>query len=155
MAARLRVTQVKSAIGYKKDQSITLRALGLGKMWRTVEKDDTPAIRGMLNKVRHLVRVEEATARPEPAPRPAEFSVLTAPVGPAAAAPEPATETDPEEAPAEQPVGTRGRSKALSADTEEAQAADDSETPEADAKSKPRRTRAKAAEAAEEGESSS
>lgn len=79
MAARLRVTQVKSAIGYKKDQGLTLKALGLGKMWRSVEKDDTPAIRGMLNKVRHLVRVEEATPLPEAMARPAEFTVLALP----------------------------------------------------------------------------
>ena len=55
----LRVTQVKSAIGYKKDQGATLKALGLGKIGRTVEQVDNPAVRGMLFKVKHLVKVEE------------------------------------------------------------------------------------------------
>src|SRR5579875_890114 len=79
MAGRLRVTQIKSAIGYKKDQGVTLKALGLGKMWRTVEKDDTPSIRGMLNKVRHLVRVEVATTKAEPMARPPEWRVMAVP----------------------------------------------------------------------------
>jgi large subunit ribosomal protein L30 len=49
---------VKSPIGYAHDQKATVRALGLRKMWQTVTKDDTPGIRGMVHKVRHLVRVE-------------------------------------------------------------------------------------------------
>ncbi|NMP22002.1 50S ribosomal protein L30 [Sulfobacillus harzensis] len=57
--AKLRITLVKSPIGYAKDQKDTVKSLGLGKMWRTVEKDDNPSIRGMVHKVRHLVRVEE------------------------------------------------------------------------------------------------
>ncbi len=57
--AKLRITLVKSPIGYAKDQKDTVKNLGLGKMWRTVEKDDNPSIRGMVHKVRHLVRVEE------------------------------------------------------------------------------------------------
>ncbi len=59
MAKKLRVTLVRSPIGYEKGQKATVRALGLTKMHQTVEKDDTPVIRGMINKVRHLVRVEE------------------------------------------------------------------------------------------------
>jgi large subunit ribosomal protein L30 len=55
----LRITQVKSSIGYKYDQAQTLRSLGLGKIGRTVDQVDNPAIRGMINKVRHLVKVEE------------------------------------------------------------------------------------------------
>jgi len=55
----LRVTQIKSAIGYKKDQGATLKALGLGKIGRTVEQVDNPAVRGMIFKVKHLVEVEE------------------------------------------------------------------------------------------------
>ena len=81
MAERLKITQVKSAIGYRRDQGVTLKALGLGKMWRTVEKPDTPAVRGMINKVRHLVRVEPASAEAVSVPaRPPEFTVLEQPV---------------------------------------------------------------------------
>jgi large subunit ribosomal protein L30 len=56
----LRVTQVRSAIGIKPKQRGTLRALGLRRIGKTVEHDDKPEIRGMLAKVPHLVRVEEA-----------------------------------------------------------------------------------------------
>ena len=59
MAKKLRVTLVRSPIGYEKSQKATVRALGLTKMHQTVEKDDSPMIRGMINKVRHLVQVEE------------------------------------------------------------------------------------------------
>jgi large subunit ribosomal protein L30 len=59
MAKKLLVTYSKSAIGYKKDQKGTIRALGLRKLNQTVEHDDTPVIRGMINKVVHLVTVEE------------------------------------------------------------------------------------------------
>ena len=55
----LRVTLVKSPIGYKKDQKATVRALGLRRMNQTVEHNDSPAVRGMLNKVSHLIKVEE------------------------------------------------------------------------------------------------
>ena len=55
----LRVTLVKSPIGYKKDQKATVRALGLRRMNQTVEHNDTPALRGMLNKISHLIKVEE------------------------------------------------------------------------------------------------
>ena len=58
MPNRIRITLVKSPIGYHHEQKDTVKALGLGKMWRTVEKDDTPDIRGMVHKVRHLVSVE-------------------------------------------------------------------------------------------------
>jgi large subunit ribosomal protein L30 len=56
---KLRVTYVKSAIGYDKTQKSTIKALGFRKLNQTVEHDDTPAIRGMINKVSHLVAVEE------------------------------------------------------------------------------------------------
>lgn len=59
MAKKLLVTYKKSAIGYKQDQKGTIRALGLRKLNQTVEHDDTPVIRGMINKVVHLVAVEE------------------------------------------------------------------------------------------------
>ena len=54
----LRVTQVKSGIGFKKDQKATLRALGLGKIGRVRTHPDNPQIRGMIAKVTHLVAVE-------------------------------------------------------------------------------------------------
>ncbi|MFN3742628.1 MAG: 50S ribosomal protein L30 [Anaerolineales bacterium] len=55
----IRVTLVRSPIGYSKDQKATVRALGLRRLHQTVEHADTPAIRGMIQKVIHLVRVEE------------------------------------------------------------------------------------------------
>ncbi|MEL7668435.1 MAG: 50S ribosomal protein L30 [Actinomycetota bacterium] len=55
----LKITQVRSAIGLPKDQKATVRALGLKRMNDTVEQADTPVIRGMIFKVKHLVEVEE------------------------------------------------------------------------------------------------
>lgn len=55
----LRVTLVRSPIGYTKDQKATARALGLRRLNHTVEHKDTPALRGMLNKIIHLLRIEE------------------------------------------------------------------------------------------------
>jgi len=55
----LRVTLVKSPIGYSKDQKATVRALGLRRVNQIVEHNDSPVIRGMLNKVIHLVKIEE------------------------------------------------------------------------------------------------
>jgi large subunit ribosomal protein L30 len=57
--SKLKVTQVRSAIGRPKDQKATIRRLGLHRMHDTVVKDDRPDIRGMIAKVHHLVRVEE------------------------------------------------------------------------------------------------
>jgi large subunit ribosomal protein L30 len=54
----LKITQVRSEIGQTQRHRGTLRALGLGKIGRTVEHPDTPQVAGMLRKVRHLVRVE-------------------------------------------------------------------------------------------------
>jgi large subunit ribosomal protein L30 len=54
----LKVTQTGSPIGRRKDQRATLIGLGLNKMHRTRELEDTPSVRGMIDKVRHLVRVE-------------------------------------------------------------------------------------------------
>ena len=56
--AKLRLTQIRSSIGESPRHRGTLRALGLGKIGRTVEHDDTPVIAGMLRKVRHLVKVD-------------------------------------------------------------------------------------------------
>ena len=55
----LKVTWVKSSIGYSQRQKNTVRALGLRRLGQTVEHDDTPVIRGMIDKVSHLVAVEE------------------------------------------------------------------------------------------------
>ncbi len=55
----LRITLVRSPIGYSRDQKATVRALGLRRLHQTVEKADTPAIRGMVAKVRHMLQVEE------------------------------------------------------------------------------------------------
>jgi large subunit ribosomal protein L30 len=55
----VRVTQVHSPIGRPGDQRATLIGLGLNKMHRTRELEDTPAVRGMIDKVRHLIQVEE------------------------------------------------------------------------------------------------
>ena len=57
--AKLRITYSKSAIGYKEDQKRTIKALGFRKLNQTVEVDDSPALRGMIHKVNHLVTVEE------------------------------------------------------------------------------------------------
>jgi large subunit ribosomal protein L30 len=57
----LRVTLVRSPIGYDKRQKATVRALGLRRMNQTVEQPDLPAVRGMIAKVSHLVQVEEET----------------------------------------------------------------------------------------------
>jgi large subunit ribosomal protein L30 len=56
----LRVTQIGSPIARRHDQEATLIGLGLNKRHRTRELEDTPAVRGMINKVKHLVRVEDA-----------------------------------------------------------------------------------------------
>jgi large subunit ribosomal protein L30 len=59
MAGKLKVTQIASPIGRKKDQRATLIGLGLNKMNRSRELPDSPDVRGMIMKVQHLVRVEE------------------------------------------------------------------------------------------------
>jgi large subunit ribosomal protein L30 len=59
--AKLKITQTKSGIGYKRNQRETLRSLGLKRMHDTVIKEDRPEIRGMVQTVTHLVTVEEVT----------------------------------------------------------------------------------------------
>ena len=56
---KLRITQTRSQIGQSQKHRGTLRALGLGKIGRSVEREDSPETLGMLRKVRHLVRIEE------------------------------------------------------------------------------------------------
>lgn len=57
--AKLKITLTRSLIGRPEDQRATVKALGLGKTNSTVIQDDTPAIKGMVRKVEHLVTVEE------------------------------------------------------------------------------------------------
>lgn len=59
--AKIVVTWIKSGIGYKEDQKKTLKALGFKRLNASVVHDDSSAVRGMINKVRHLVKVEEKT----------------------------------------------------------------------------------------------
>ena len=58
-AGKLRITYAVSSIGLKKDQKETVLRLGLKHLGQTIEQPDTPAVRGMVHKVRHLVSVEE------------------------------------------------------------------------------------------------
>ena len=55
----VKVTLVKSPIGFKDNQEVVVRSLGLRRIRHTVELKDTPAVRGMIHKVRHLVEVQE------------------------------------------------------------------------------------------------
>jgi large subunit ribosomal protein L30 len=57
--AMIKVKQVKSGIGYNRKQRLSLRGLGLRRMNQVVEVEDTPSVRGMINRVRHLVEVVE------------------------------------------------------------------------------------------------
>ncbi|MBV5316937.1 MAG: 50S ribosomal protein L30 [Desulfobulbaceae bacterium] len=59
MDTSITFTQVKSGIGSPKAIRATLVGLGLTKMYKTISRKDTPEIRGMLNKVKHLIRMEE------------------------------------------------------------------------------------------------
>ncbi len=58
---KLCITWVKSGIGYAEDQRRTLKALGFRRLNQSVTHDDSPSIRGMINKVKHLVKVEESS----------------------------------------------------------------------------------------------
>jgi large subunit ribosomal protein L30 len=57
---KLKITQTRSQIGQSQKHRGTLRALGLGKIGRSVEREDSPETLGMLRKVRHLVRIEDS-----------------------------------------------------------------------------------------------
>lgn len=59
---KLKITLVKSVIGYSEHQRKIVKALGLGKTQSSVIQEDTPNIRGMINKISHLVSVEEVQA---------------------------------------------------------------------------------------------
>ena len=56
--AKIKITQIRSIINRPKSQKATISALGLGKINRTVEKEDTPQLQGMIKKVGHLVKVQ-------------------------------------------------------------------------------------------------
>lgn len=58
--AKLKITLVRSLIGRPADQRVTVRTLGLTRLNKFVVKEDTPQVRGMINKVSHLLKVEEA-----------------------------------------------------------------------------------------------
>ena len=60
--AKVKITLTHSLLGYEKDQQLTVRALGLGKIRTSVVQEDTPTLRGMIHKVEHLVKVEEVKA---------------------------------------------------------------------------------------------
>ena len=60
--AKLRIKWVKSSIGYSRRQKVTIKSLGLKRLGDTVEWEDDPVTRGMIDKVRHLVEVEELVA---------------------------------------------------------------------------------------------
>jgi len=57
--AKIKITQIRSIINRPKSQKATISALGLGKINRTVEKENTPQLQGMIKKVGHLVKVQE------------------------------------------------------------------------------------------------
>ena len=59
--AKIRIKWVRSQIGFAADQRRTIRALGLRRLQHTVEHEDSPTVRGMVHKVRHMVAVEAAT----------------------------------------------------------------------------------------------
>ena len=61
MEKKLKITQIRSTINKLQHQRMTIRSLGLRKIGQSVVHDDTPAIRGMIVAVKHMVRVEEAT----------------------------------------------------------------------------------------------
>ena len=63
--AKLRITLVKSSIGYEKGQKRTLMSLGLHRLNQSVVRDDSAPLRGMINKVRHLVKVEAEIGQAE------------------------------------------------------------------------------------------
>ena len=60
MVKKLKIKQVRSAIGRKPDQKLTIRALGIRRLHQVVVHNDSPQIRGMIYKVKHLLSVEEA-----------------------------------------------------------------------------------------------
>ncbi len=64
MPGRLRITYRRSSIGNPQRQKDTIKALGFKKLYSTIERDDTPSVRGMVQHVAHLVQVEEIPGEP-------------------------------------------------------------------------------------------
>jgi ribosomal protein L30 len=94
---KLRITYTKSSIGYSQDQKDTVRSLGLHKLNSTALHDDTPSIRGMAFKIRHLVKVEELADESAIKPAKAAVRPVKATLVPAAVAEEPIVAEVPEE----------------------------------------------------------
>ena len=63
--SKIRITLIKSAIGYEASQRRTLQTLGFHRLHQSVVRDDSASLRGMINKVRHLVKVEEEVGQSE------------------------------------------------------------------------------------------
>lgn len=101
--AKLQITYTKSAIGYSKDQKATIASLGLRKLNSTVVHDDTPSIRGMAFKVRHLVSVTEV-AEQQPAKTPSAPKTTVVKASPAEAEPAPRRKAASSPAKAETPA---------------------------------------------------
>ena len=80
MTTKLKITQVRSRIGAQKRHKRTLDALGISRNYRTVYRDDNPAVRGMINMVSHLLRCEEIDEKdiPEKAGSSSGISVKSA-----------------------------------------------------------------------------
>ena len=84
MAKKLKITQVRSIIGTQKQKhKVVMESLGFTKNYRTLYKDDTPQIRGMIQKVRHLVTVEEIDEKQIQVPaKPSKgYTVIETPAG--------------------------------------------------------------------------
>jgi len=63
--SKLRITWIKSAIGYDTTQRDTLRSMGFHRLQQSIVREDSNSLRGMINKVRHLVKVEEEVGKTE------------------------------------------------------------------------------------------
>jgi len=59
MPKELKITQIRSEIGYDQKQRLTIKALGLKRLYQCVIRKDTPQVRGMIERVKHLLKVEE------------------------------------------------------------------------------------------------
>ena len=91
---RLRITWKRSTIGYRQDQAATIRSLGLKRLHQTVERPDTPVVRGMVHKVRHLVQVQEVVEKPAPRRRRASRKKQAQPEEAKEEAPQPGADED-------------------------------------------------------------
>ena len=121
----LKITLVKSAIGSVPRNRRTVEALGLRKTGRTVYRQDTPSIRGMIRNVQHLLRVDEVDSIPEvvkksktvavkAAPKAAKAAEKAAPKKPAAAAKAPAPNAAPKKAAPKKPAAKKPAAKKAS-----------------------------------------